>query len=79
MSQELEIYIAKSLDYLTNWKVAFDGFGVRCLIKAYIDEEKLQITYFKNNFAGPDCLQGFIKRHRLTKRIADNVKVSGSE
>ena len=51
---------------LTNWKIPFDGFGVGCLVKAYVDQEILQIKYFKNNFPGPDWLQGFIKHHRLT-------------
>ena len=74
LSLELENNIVKSLDCLTNWKIPFDGFGVRCLVKAYLDQEKLQIKYFKNNFPGPDWLQGFMKRHRLTKRITDNVK-----
>ena len=79
MSQELEVYIVTSLDSLTNWKIPFDGFGVRCLVKAYLDQEKLQIKYFKNNFPGPDWLQRFIKRHRLTKCITDNVKASRAE
>ena len=34
---------------------------------------------FKNNFPGPDWLQGFIKHHRLTKRITDNIKASRAE
>ena len=80
LSQELEVYIVTSLDPLTNWKIPFDGSGVRCLVKAYLDQEKLQIKYFKNNFPGPDWLQGFIKHHRLTKRITtDNVKASRAE
>ena len=34
---------------------------------------------FKSNFPGPDWLQGFIKHHRLTKRITDNIKASRAE
>ena len=80
MSQELEVYIVTSLDSLANWKIPFDGFGVSCLVKAYLDQEKLKIKYFKNNFPGPDWLQGFIKHHRLTKRITtDSVKASRAE
>ena len=53
---------------------------MRCLVKAYLDQEKLQIKYFKNSFPGPDWLQGFIKHHRLLKRITtDNVKASRAE
>ena len=79
MSPQLENYIVKSLDCLTNWKILFDDFGVRCLVKAYLDQEKLQIKYFKNNFPGPDWLQRFIKRHCLMKHITDNVKASRAE
>ena len=32
--------------------------------------------HFKNNSPGSDWLQSFIKRHKLTKRIMDNVKSS---
>ena len=40
---------------------------------------KIADTSFKNNFPGPDWLQGFIKHHRLTKRITENVKASRAE
>ena len=79
MSQELEVYIVTSLDSLANWKIPFDGFGVSCLVKAYLDQEKLRIKYFMNNFPGPDWLQGFVKHHRLVKCITDNVTASRAE
>ena len=63
MSQELEVYIVTSLDSLANWKIPFDGFGVSCLVKAYLDQEKLKIKYFKN----------------FVKCITDNVKASRAE
>ena len=31
---------------------------------------------FKNNMPGVDWVQSFIKRHNLTKRVANNVKTS---
>ena len=79
MSHELEVYIVTSLDSLTNWKISFDGFSVRYLVKAYLDQEKLQTKNFKNNFPGPDWLQEFIKHHCLTKRITDNIKALRAE
>ena len=30
---------------------------------------------FKDNLPGPDWTDGFVARHRLTKRVVDNVKV----
>ena len=38
-----------------------------------------KITNIKNNFSGPDWLQGFIKCHCLMKCITDNVKASRAE
>ena len=64
------------MDSLASWKVPFDGYAVRCLVKSYLDAEKKNIWHFKNNFPGSDWLQSFIKRHKLTKRITDNVKSS---
>ena len=64
------------MDSLASWKVPFDGYAVRCLVKSYLDAEKKNIWHFKNNFPGSDWLQSFIKRHKLTKTITDNVKSS---
>ena len=43
ITQELEIYIVKTLDSLTNSEI--DGFGVRCLVKAYLHQKISQIIY----------------------------------
>ena len=64
------------MDSLASWKVPFDGYAVCYLVKSYLDAEKKNIWHFKNNFPGSDWLPSFIKRHKLTKRIADNVKSS---
>jgi len=69
----------KALDSLTNWKVPFDGYSVRCLVANYLKVEKLNISSFVDNFPGPDWLRGFMKRHNLTKRITDNVKAARAE
>ena len=52
LSDNLESYIVKTLDLMTTWKVLFDGYGVRCLVKSYLDNEKLNIKKFRNNFPG---------------------------
>ena len=42
----------------------------------YNSRFSLNPNVFKNNFPGPDWLQGFIKCHCLMKYITDNVKAS---
>ena len=79
LSDNLESYIVKTLDLLTTWKVPFDGYGVRCLVKSYLDNEKLNIKKFKNNFRGTEWVRNFIQCHKLSKCIADNVKSSRAE
>lgn len=57
-----------------------DGFAIRCLVKSYLDSKGIiQWNNFRENVPGLDWLRAFIKRHCLTKRFADNVKVSRAE
>ena len=79
LQDNLEEHILNSLDLLTDWKVPFDGFGVRCLVKAYLDKKCDTVSCFKENMPGNDWLRGFIKRHNFTKRITDNVKAARAE
>ena len=79
LQDNLEEHILNSLDLLTDWKVPFDGFGVRCLVKAYLDKKCDTVSCFKENMPGNDWLHGFVKRHNLTKRITDNVKAARAE
>ena len=78
LSDNLESYIVKTLDLLTTCKVPFDGYGVRCLVKSYLDNEKLNIKKFKNNFPRTEWVCSFIQRRKLSKCI-DNVKSSRAE
>jgi len=47
---------------------------VRLLVKDYLDRQGISDRRLCNNCPGPDWLKSFMKRHKLTKRIADNVK-----
>ena len=79
LQDNLEQHILNSVDLLTDWKVLFDGFSIRCLVKAYLDT-KCDITLcFKENMPGNNWLRGFVKRCNLTKRIANNVKAARAE
>ena len=51
LSVEFEKYLLKSLDILTYWKVPFDAFDIRCLVKAYHDSANIQLPKFRNNLA----------------------------
>ena len=35
LSNEFEEVLVKSLDQLTDWKVPFDGYDIRCLVQCY--------------------------------------------
>ena len=74
-----EQHLVKTLDKLTDWKVPFDSFNIRCLVKAYHDSADIKHPKFVNNFPGPDWVRSFIKRFNLTKRITDNVKAARAE
>ena len=61
---------------LTSWRVPLDSLDIRCLVKGYLDKSNIVDARFKNNIPGVDWVQSFMKRHNLTKRVADNVKTS---
>ena len=79
LSDNLESYIVKILDWLTTWNVPFDGYGVKYQVKSYLDDEKLNMKIFKNSFPGTEWVRSFIQCCKLSKRIADNVKSSRVE
>ena len=71
-----QIAVKKKMDTLTKWKVPLDGFSIRCLIKTYLDREKIIHKRFKDKITGVEWVHSFIKWNNLTKRIADNVRVA---
>ena len=79
LQDNLEEHILISLDLLAGWKVPFDGFSVRYLLKTHLDKKCDTISCFKENKPRNDWLRGFVKRHDLTKRITDNVKADRAE
>ena len=58
-------YIVKTWDLLTTWKVPFDGYSVRCLVKSYLNNVKLNIKKFTNSFPGTEWVCSFIQSHKL--------------
>src|SRR6266516_5161719 len=79
LSPTCEQHLLKTIDHLSEWKVPLDAMDVRFLVKDYLDRSGVTDSRFKNNCPGPDWLRSFVTRHRLTQRLADNVKPSRAE
>ena len=71
--------IVASIYQLASYRVPLDEFDIRCMVKSYLDKKRIKASVFKNNLPGTDWLRSFMQRHNLTKRIADNVKISRAE
>lgn len=76
LSEECEAGLLMVIEQLTDWKVPLNAMDLRILVKGYLDKRGVVDSAFKENFPGPDWAAGFIKRHKLTKRFADRVKVA---
>lgn len=73
LSTECENLIASAVKTLADWTIPMTGGEIRSLVKNYLDALNLPKEIFKDNMPGRDWLKGFMHRHRLTKRVADNV------
>ena len=60
---------------MLNRKIPLTGLEIRKLVKSYLDRQGIFDLTFCNNLPGLDWLNNFMKRHNLTKRIVDNVKI----
>ena len=79
LSEEYENKIVATITTMSNWKIPITGLEIRKLVKSYLDKQGIVDSTFRNNLPGPDWLNSFMKRHNLTQRIADNVKVKRAE
>ena len=73
VSSTLKKVVEESIEQLADWKVPFDTYVIRCLLKGYLDRTGTVHKGFKNNMLGINSVRGFIKRNQLTQRISDNV------
>ena len=37
LSEEFEEILVRALDKITDWKVPFDGYNIRCLVQSYFN------------------------------------------
>ena len=65
LTKETEQHIVNSISKLTKWRVQFDSYNVRCLVKGYLDNRNITDKKFKNNLPGEDWILCFIKRNDL--------------
>ena len=79
ISSTLEKAVVDSIEQLADWKVPFETYDIRCLLKQYLDRTGTIRKVFKNNMPGIDWVRGFIKRNQLTQRISENVKAARAE
>lgn len=76
LSDQEEALISKTLGVVANWGFPLTKVDIRDVIKKFLDKQGKIVPLFKNNFPGPDFLQSFIKRNRLSIRMASNIKRS---
>ena len=81
LSEEFEIILVRALHKLTDWKVPFDGYDIRCLVQSYFNSLDHKSKQFKDNMPGSEWVRLFIKRCNLTKQISEmtNVKAARAE
>ena len=61
-------------EYCATMKAPVDSFDIRCMVQTMLNAAGIVHNVFKDNLPGRDWVNNFIKRHKLTKRVADNVK-----
>ena len=79
LTAEAENRLIETIDLLSTWKIPMTGIDIKLLVKDYLDHSGVQDSRFKNNCPGDDWLKSFISRHKLTQRLADNVKPARAE
>ena len=72
---EFETKLVGILDELARWKVPVTSLDVRLIVKHALEEDGIRHKRFRENLPGPDWLRGFRKRHKLSLRTPDSVKV----
>ena len=75
LMEETENVLVNVIDTFAAWKMPLANIDVRLLVQDYLDMKTDEKKVFKDNLPGPDWIDGFVARHRLTERVVDNVKV----
>lgn len=76
LSDEEEALISRTLGVVANWGFPLTKVDIRDVIKKFLDKQGKTVGVFNNNYPGPDFLDSFIKRNKLSTRMASNIKRS---
>lgn len=78
LTNDTEEYIVENLNICADWGYPLDTTDLRYIVKMYLDTAQISIKKFKNNFPGPDFVEGFLKRNhgKISTRICQNIKRS---
>lgn len=70
---EEEKSIAEHVAVLGDFGYSFDTYELRVFVKSFLDKAGRQAPQFSNNMPGKDWASSFIKRHRLSNRVCQNI------
>ncbi|CAB3981202.1 Hypothetical predicted protein [Paramuricea clavata] len=59
---------------MCKWGFPLDKIDLRMMVAAYLTKQKRVIHQFKNNIPGDDWASNFMKRWKLTHRVATNIR-----
>ena len=64
------------IDDLAEWGYPIGKLEIKLMVKDILDKNKVIEKRCKNNLPGNDWINRFVKRNRLSKRAASNIKRS---
>lgn len=78
LSQNEESLLVEKLQVCAEWGYPLDLYGLRLIIKGYLDRQGRTVSKFKDNLPGKEFATGFMRRHKenLAVRLCQNIKRS---
>ena len=76
LSYMIKKRLAKMIDDLAEWGYPVGKLEIKLMVKDILNNNKIIEKRFKNNLPGDDWVNGFVKRNKLSKRAASNIKRS---
>lgn len=72
-NEEEEIFVSR-VTTMCNWGFPLDKIDLRMMVAAYLTKQKRVVARFKKNIPGDDWATSFMKRWKLTHRVATNIR-----
>ena len=70
---EEEKSIAEHIAVLGDFGYSSDAYELRVFVNSFLDKAGRQAPQFSDNMPGKDWASSFIKRHRLSSRVCENM------